>query len=189
MSVQEITQKIITDAEETALNIIRGAESEVKRIAEETENLKKKAAEENEKETKKLLEEEKKKSLSRSNQSSRQRINSVKREILDAAYDKAMENIASLDDDEYGKLFEKTLSGLEKNKEIESFLVPEKRKEISEKILAKKGFQNAIIASKEFSGGIKVIGESFEYDLTFENLLKNLKESNETDIASKIFSQ
>lgn len=190
MSVQEITQKIIADAEEAASRIIQGAELEAKRIAEETENSKKNIKEAAERETKKILEEEKKKAISRANQESRQRINSARRKILNAAYEKALKDLSSLPDEEYDKTLEKILLKLDDKEKITAFIVPETRKDVSIRVLARKGVhQNKVKSSKEFSGGIKAEGENFEYDFTFENLIKNLKESKETEIALKIFFQ
>ena len=190
MPIDAIVQKIITDANESALTIHEAAELETKKIFEETTLLKGKAEKSHEKETARLLESEKQKTLSVANQKSRRIVSTAKRKILDELYQKILQNLLTMTDQEYAQTLEKLLSSIGDKKIIQTFIVPKAKAKVSAKILAANGIsQNAITFSNAFAGGLKAQTDTIEYDLTFETLVKNLKESREPEIATQLFSK
>ena len=130
----------------------------------------------------------------------------AKRELLNTAFDKALDQLCSLSGDEYARLvgelvcasaetgreavlvpaahrvrFEKPFVGGKTMIEILNAAYKEKRGTAGNFSIAGGG--------ADFSGGVKLIGERADYDCSFDTLVAEWRESNEARVYEMLFKK
>lgn len=187
MSITDITDKIITDAVKEAGHIISGAEQKVREIEKQLELSKKETADKQKEEVKKNLLENEKRITSAAYQEVKLQTDKAKRESVDETFNDTLLALFSLSDENYGVILKNLLISL--HVDISGKIIaPKEKLKITKKILGELQIKNPITSTGEFKGGVIIIGDNFEYNLTFENLLAAKKSSLEVGVAKILFT-
>lgn len=187
MPIADITNKITEDALKEAENIAAGGELKSKEIKEATEKLKSEIAETQKNVLEKNLSENERRVVSAANQEVKLKIDKSKREAVDETFSMALSRLLSLSDDEYETLLVKLIGSLDKNMDGE-VAAPKERVGITKKILKKLKMGYPVKSTDKFKGGIIFTGDNFEYNFTFENILRDKKGSLEAELSNLLFS-
>ena len=186
MPISDITDKIIEDAKKEAGYIIDAAKVKADEIEKRIERKKKDVIKESESNLQKTILENKRRVVSAANQEVKLRVDNTKREKVDEVFDTALKNILSLPDEEYKTLLKGLLKNIPKDVEGEVF-APKEKVAITKEALKAAGLKNIVTPTDKFKGGIVITGKDFEYNLTFENILADKKNSLEVEVAKILF--
>ena len=188
MPIADIEDKILKDAIKKAGCIVDEAKNEARKINSEAEDLKKEILKEGADSLKKIIAENEKRVVSAANQEVQLLIAKNKRKMLDEVFDTALQKLLSLSDAEYKKMLKKIL---EKTVGItdEKIFAPKEKVSVTEEVLKEMGLKNAVIPTSKFGGGIIAVGKNHEYNLTFENILADKKNSLEASVAKILFKE
>lgn len=187
MPIADITKKILDDASKEAAAIVNEAKDKAKNILETLETEKEILKKKNEEAVKKTLEENERRIISAAEQEVKMRINNYKRNLIDEVFNTALNKITKLPEKDYASFLKKILSTVPKNKTGKIF-IPKERAGITKKILTECGFENKTVLTDKFSAGIIIENDTFEYNLTFKNILADKKNALEVDVAKLLFS-
>ncbi len=188
MALTHIIEKIKKDAEKEAEKILSRAEHEKKEIQKDTENQKEKIKRDFDAETKKILNKRKRSFSGKKQQEFNMAIEKEKRSLIDETFQEALEKLRSMSKEEYIKLLESRISGTLKNEDVKQVMCPPDRKEETEEVLSRLGLKADIVPGENIKEGVKIIGDDFEYDLTFESILSQKKKELEPEVARILFS-
>lgn len=111
-----------------------------------------------------------------------------KKELLDKVYNLVLEKMNNLSDEEYINFISKIIKNLPKN--LSGIIMPANgKKDLTIKILKKIG-ANFDISKKEinFTGGFIFYSDKFNFDNTFESIIKKTRDKTETEIAKLLFN-
>jgi len=187
MAITDITNKIFTDAVKEAECVIADAEQKVQEIKKHLELSKKEITDKQKEESKRNLLENEKKITSAAYQEIKLQIDNAKRNSVDETFNEALLTLLSLPDEDYEIILKKLLMSL--HKDISGKIITPKEKiKVTKKILEELHIKNPIISTDKFKGGVVIIGDNFEYNLTFENLLASKKKLLEVDVAKILFT-
>lgn len=184
MSLTDIQTKIISDAETKKENIIAGASTKATSInlasEEQKDELSKKASSELKK-TKQSME---RITLSEADQKVRSSIARAREEKIKEAFTNSLEALQKLNDADYATLIKGKLSEIDLA-EITTIETPDACKDIIKKSLGDTKID--IISNSSISGGFIASGKTVHYDFSFENLLKNARETLTVDVSRTLF--
>jgi V/A-type H+-transporting ATPase subunit E len=186
MPIADITDKILEDAKKEAEHIVSAAKEKASEIEKRLEGEKKDMAEENEKNIQKTLLENERRVISAANQEAKLQIDNAKRNKINEVFKTALENILSLPDKEYKTLLKGLLKNIQSGVEGEIF-APKEKVTVTKETLKEAGLKNTVTPTDKFKGGIIIAREDFEYNLTFENILADKKNSLEVEVAKLLF--
>ncbi len=188
MSISDITNKIIQDATKEADSILKEAENDVVKIEKELNERKKELKNEHEKEMESLARDNEKRVKSVAKREVKINIERVKREEVNKAYDLALQNMISFSENEYKDFLKKILSKIpSETKGV--FYCPKNREKETKDVMIDLGFKNKLSLSDDFAGGIIVLGDDFEYNFTFEQILKEKRGLIEAEVAKILFEK
>ncbi len=186
MPLADITEKIISDSREQALELVSQAEKNAEKIkkesAEEVSTLKKNASIELEK----ILSENTARVIAHAKQEGKRLLDSTKRKLMDTVFDTAFKELANLPEKEYSSYVEKLAHELPKDFDGK-IIVPSKRAQETTATLKKAGFTKNISPTGAFSGGFIATMDTLEYNATFEKLFADKRSSLETKVANILF--
>lgn len=185
MALEDIIKKIKKETEEKIKEIKERSKKEIEKIEEEY---------------KKEIEKKKKEILDLAKENEEKRIESCriqlsmetknlllkkKNEILDEVYNKVLEKLSSLNENDYLKLILNLLKDCPENGEI----IPAKGKEkiIQKAILESRKKIRLSHQSLPIKGGFIFTSEDLEIDNSFENLIKIIREKTEIEVAKILF--
>lgn len=185
MALTDILQKIKEKTKEKVREIEQGARQEITKINERYE---KEITAKKEKILKAVKEEAEKKikhSQIRFSLETKNLILSEKQKILDLVYERVLKELETLKDDDYSKLITKLIKKCPTKGEI----IPAKgREKITQKAI-KESKKELDLAknSLPIRGGFIFNSKNLEIDFCFENLVKEIREETETEVAKIIF--
>ena len=197
MTIKEIKEKIISDAQIKANEIIVQAESKAKKIKskgiKEAENIKNDILGKNRQEG--LL--KKNKILTEANLNAKKAILSEKQGIIEKVFSKALEDILNLEDREYCKFIKKIiLNNIENGNEI--IYISERDKKRITKVfiddtnreLKNKGKKGELILDTSYiqiQGGVIIGSGNIRKNISLELLLQKAREEYEMEINNQLF--
>jgi len=197
MTIKEIKERIISDAQIKSNEIIFKAESNAKKIInkgkKEAENAKVDILSKNRQEG--LL--KKNKILTEANLNAKKAILSEKQVIIEKVFNKALENILNLEDLEYCKFIKKIiLNNVEDGNEtiytseadkkrISKVFIDDINRELKNK--GKKGELTLNASYIQVKGGVIIGSGSIRKNISLELLLQKAREEYETEINNQLF--
>lgn len=197
MTIKDINEKIISDAQIQADKIFTQAEDKAKEIIkkgkEEADNIKNIALDKINQE--RLL--KKSKILTEANLEARKTILLEKQKIMEGAFNKALESILKLDDKDYRNFIKKLiLDNIEKGDET-IFIASSDKNKISKdfieginKKLETKGKKGELKLSTSYlpiKGGVIIGSGKVRKNISLELLLKKVREESEIEICKYLF--
>lgn len=197
MAIKDIKAKIISDAEIEANKIINEATNKTKEIKEEAE---KEARDIKSKILKRINQEillKKGKIITEANLEAKKAILSIKQEIIDKTFNRALENIINLDDKKYRDFVKKIiLDNIEKGDEtifisssdkdrISKDFIKEINCEIEAK--SKKGNINLSPSYLQIKGGVVIGSNNIRKNSSLELIFKKVREELEIKISQYLF--
>ena len=197
MTIKEIKEKIISDAQIKANEIIVQAESKVKKIKskgiKEAENIKNDILGKNRQEG--LL--KKNKILTEANLNAKKAILSEKQGIIEKVFSKALEDILNLEDREYCKFIKKIiLNNIENGNEIIYISETDKKRitkvfiDDTNRELKNKGKKGELILDTSYiqiQGGVIIGSGNIRKNISLELLLQKAREEYEMEINNQLF--
>lgn len=197
MTIKDINEKIISDAQIQADKIFTQAENKAKEIIkkgkEEADNIKNIALDKINQE--RLL--KKSRILTEANLEARKTILLEKQKIMEGAFNKALESILKLDDKDYRNFIKKLiLDNIEKGDET-IFIASSDKNKISKdfieginKKLEAKGKKGELKLSTSYlsiKGGVIIGSGKIRKNISLELLLKKVREESEIEICKYLF--
>ena len=187
MSLSDITEKIIKEAEEKAVLLSKETATQVTSIEEETKKMIAEKQQSYSESIKKILADNKKKISAAAEHKTKLSLESMKRTELDNVFDNALKELESANDDKYYKILISLLKDLPKN--ISGIAVcPAKRISITKKAFQESAINIDVTEDDTVSGGIIIRENNIQYDLTFKRKMEDVKKSLEIEVASILFS-
>jgi len=197
MTIKEIKEKIISDAQIKANEIIVQAESKAKKIKskgiKEAENIKNDILGKNRQEG--LL--KKNKILTEANLNAKKAILSEKQGIIEKVFSKALEDILNLEDREYCKFIKKIiLNNIENGNEIIYISEMDKKRitkvfiDDTNRELKNKGKKGELILDTSYiqiQGGVIIGSGNIRKNISLELLLQKAREEYEMEINNQLF--
>jgi V/A-type H+-transporting ATPase subunit E len=187
MSLSDITEKIIKEAQKKAQQLSKEAETQVVSIEEETKKIIVQKKQTHTESVKKVLEDNKKRVSASANYETKRSLESRKRTELDNVFGDALKKFESLDDDAYYKILISVLGNLPKDISGTVY-APTKRLSVTKRALREIGLDIEITKDDTISGGVIVRETNAEYNLTFTRKMEDTKKSLEIEVASILFS-
>jgi len=197
MTIKEIKEKIISDAQIKANEIIVQAESKAKKIKskgmKEAENIKNDILGKNRQEG--LL--KKNKILTEANLDAKKAILSEKQGIIEKVFSKALEDILNLEDREYCKFIKKIiLNNIENGNEIIYISETDKKRitkvfiDDTNRELKNKGKKGELILDTSYiqiKGGVIIGSGNIRKNISLELLLQKAREEYEMEVNNQLF--
>ncbi|MGM0482300.1 MAG: V-type ATP synthase subunit E family protein [Patescibacteria group bacterium] len=186
MSIEDIKEKILEDAEVECEKIRKESAEASRKIQEELENEKKDIRNKYQNKLENELETNRERTLSKTKQQRSLETENLLREKISSIFQEHYEKLINLDSDGYKKMLEKLLS----TSELENFkgecFTPAKRKKEAQDALSKSKLDKQVdlkeSADLAFKGGL-VFENDYEYhDLSFETLVSSVKANQEEKI-------
>jgi len=198
MTIEDIKEKIITDAEIQANNIVSQAEDKAKEIIKkgekEADNIRNIILNKNEQES--LL--KKSKILTEANLKAKKTILSEKQNIIEDVFNNVLENVLNLNDKDYLNFIKKLiLDNVEKGNEtiyignsdknrISKDFIEDINNEL--KINREKGKLKLSPVYLSIKGGVIIGSGNIQKNVTLELLLKKVREESEMQISKILFN-
>ena len=187
MSLSDITEKIIKEAEEKAEQTRKETATQVSSIEEETKKMIAEKQQSYSESIKKTLTDNKKKVTAATEHKTKLSLESMRRAKLDSVFNNALKKLELLDDNEYGKILASLLENLPKNISGKA-MCPAKRIPVTKKVFQECGINIDITEDNTISGGVIISENNTQYDLTFKRKMGEVKKSLEIEVASILFS-
>ena len=197
MSVEKIVEKILTDAKAEAERILEEARREADRIRAQGEQEALAAQQpilrgaEMEAQRRRLMH------LSLAQLEARNKILAARRQALDQVFAEAAKRLAALKDQEYWEFLRRLLIQAAETGEEEILLSPQDRARLNANFLesvnaelikmGKKGALRIAQENRDLSGGFVLRGQGYEANVSLSVLLRQAKESLESEVASILF--
>jgi len=185
MTITDVKNKVISDAEEKALEIKSESEKKLEEIKILSQSEKKNLENVFLKESARKLAQDKKKFLSLVDRDIKLRREKLKRDIIEGVLRETLQALESVSDQELKKFAENMIKQLPKNLKGE-ILVSSDKSRLFEG-LAKEHHSLSIKEDNSVNKGFLVEGEDFLYDFTFKNLLELQKSDLELHLSEILF--
>ena len=187
MSLSDITEKIIKEAEEKAEQITQESAAQIVSIEEEIKKITLQKKEARALSIKNILAENKKRVSAAADHETKISLEKRKRVELDNIFSTVQKKLESLDDNEYGKVLASLLKNLPKDI-LGIAVCPAKRISVTKKVLQENGITVDVTGDNTISGGIIIREDNAEYNLTFTRKMEDIKKSLEIEVSSILFS-
>ncbi len=198
MGIEEIKQKILADARESAQQIKEEAEKKAKSIVDDAKDKAKQIKKESKEKAELEAESKKKRILALARLEARKSILAARHDMMEEAFAEAVNRLSRLDDVEYREIIkEMFLSADMSDGDVEVILSPRDKKRIShdflkgvQKELAMKGKKVELKLSDNFrdiSGGFVIRKGKVEFNNSFEAVIKMQRDVMETEVAKILF--
>ncbi len=190
MSLQAITEKIISDGEKRSRAITKEAEQVVSGINKKLEEAKRAKLEQYEQETEALKKRNEDRIRTNAEAQVKEEREKLKRSYLDAVFRDAEEELNKLPGDKYSKLLTDLLHKItaEEAKRARIKTAASRRAETEQAVKNSQLPFQKIIDDENINSGLIVEGEDFFYDFRFHSLLQTLQSREETEIAKVLFA-
>lgn len=196
MAFEDILKRIREDGRKEAGQVRKEAEEEAKRILEETKKESSSVKEKILHDAQTSIRDEKRRILTMANLEARKKVLGKKQDLIEQTFQKALNHLGHLSDEEYRKAIKKMLLRTVESGEEEVIISPgEKRitlallNEVNEE-LSSKGKQGKLKLSserREFQGGFILKAGRKEVNSTFDSLFKERREELEAEVAKILF--
>ncbi len=187
MPIVDITNKILADASEEAGSIIKNTETKVSELSDATKILKENTKKESVQKTNRILEENERRIVSAAEQEVKLKADNAKRTAVDIVFENTLKQLLSLPSKEYEEVILSLLNELPENTNGE-IIAPKERKIETESALKKAKLKYEVEATNKFKGGFILLGENFESNFVFEEILRNKKSALEVEVARILFN-
>ncbi len=186
MSLAQLTDKIIKDAEVKKDSIMNGVKDFAANKEKETEKVSVSLRNKFEKELKEKLSQNTEKVTNHAKQEVKRSIDKTKREILDNVFTESLARLENSSEDIYEKIISSLIKELPQT--IDGILlVKPGRLTITKKVLEKMNISCALKEDPAMQDGFIIKSKTFEYDGTFKKLLQEKKKQLEVEIAHILF--
>lgn len=187
MSITDIQNKIIADAEREAEHIAERANMEVNTISADTQVQKDALSKEHEIAVERASQHIEHTTLSEARQTAKRTLEKAQQDILDDVFTRALTTLIELPADEYEKLITTYLEAVPTDTEgTVSF--PEKREKETKSALKKcKHTKLDPAPSKDIAGGFIIDGTSAHYNYSFAQVVNEIRRTHTIDIAQRLF--
>ncbi len=186
MSLEQLTEKIIKDAETKKTSILSGARSYAEKKEKETQSLFISKRNDFEKNLTEKLSQNTEKIARHAEREVKLLIDKTKRDVLNNVFQESFETIEKSSDDLYQKILDSLFKDLPKN--IDGFLLTKpERIEITKRTLEKNGITCPVKEDSSLGEGFIIQGKTFEYNGTFKKLLVEKEKNLEVEIAHILF--
>ncbi len=187
MSLSDITEKIIKEAQDHAEQISKEAAAQIVSIEEEAKKMIVEKKQTDALSVKNTLAENKKRVFAAADHETKISLEREKRAELDNIFSTTLKKLESLDDNEYGKILASLLKNL--SKDISGIAAcPAKRVSVTKKVLQETGINVDVMGDNTISGGIIIRENNAEYNLTFTQKMEDVKKDLEIEVSSILFS-
>ena len=190
MALNDILQKISTEADKKATFMKQVVNNEISKIQEEAKI--KAAVRKSEIEEKIQLQSISiiKKSKTLAKMVGRSQTLKEKREVIDKAYEEVEKELEALDGNEYLKLITAMMKYVKKSFSKGNLIVPSHRKKLTEEAIDKADVEFHIKdETTKFKGGFIVMSGKIEINLSFPYLIQNIvRPDTELEVAKILFS-
>ena len=186
MSLAQLTDKIIKDAEVKKDSIMNGVKDLTANKEKETEKISVSLRNEFEKELEEKLAQNIEKVINHAKQKVKRSVDKTKREILDTVFAESLTKLESSSDDMYEKIISSLIKELPQSIDGTLLVKPE-RLAVTKKVLEKMNISCVTKEDPARQDGFIIKSKTFEYDGTFKKLLQEKKKQLEVEIAHKLF--
>lgn len=188
MALEDLTKKILADAQaQVELARVR-VEDTVTRIAQDREREVSTLKTVHANETQQLLLRQATLETQRTEQEVRALIEGAQRELLNETFENTLTAVLALPDAEYVQFVEPELARLAHSKEaINAVYVPASRVQCTKDVCARVGLQAPVEAREDIKGGFVAVGEYSEYDARIEQRMVHVQRTHESPIARMLF--
>jgi len=186
MGIENITERIISDAQEKAAEIRSGSDKESATIRDDAKKKAESIKSQIIADAKSQAEEEKRRFLAFARLEARNSVLAEKQKVIGEVFDKASKELQSLPDREYEDLIKKLLIKATTTGDEEIIFSSRDRKRITDKLVAnvnaalkadgKKGNLKISQETREIEGGFILKAEGVEINNSFSSLLNLLRE-------------
>lgn len=187
MAVADLLNKITEDATAECESVLDEAKAEVKKIEEATEVRIAELQKQSEQDTAVLLDTTRRKVESTAEREGKLKLEALKRQLLDEVFAVVSKKVNELDDSHYQSFLEKQLGNLPEGVKGTA-VIPAERTAVTKKALKSAGVKVDEVEEANFTAGVILQGKDFEFDLSLERLLSELKAKKEMEIASELLS-
>jgi len=189
MALSDITQKILDDASKDAEAMLENAKERVAQIQEETEEKLKELQRQQEEKLQYTKDQTKQERKSSYKQKIKNLIDKKKRDLLDDVFTQVLEQMHKKTEDETKEFTQKMFSMLPNDLKDVHVFVSMQHVQILKPVI-QQFFPDVVIeGSDDIQGGCIVWGKEYEYDLTFDAILKNKRKELEVEIANMLFEE
>jgi len=189
MSLETITEKIITEAETVSRSLEKEAERKIKRIESDLEKERTRIRETFQQNLEALKKQNEDRVRAGAEAEVKKAIEKTRRQSLDQIFVAAKEELCRLDPTTYSQLLQKLLKTVssEEAKQAEA-TVPSNRQTESDQASGALGLSfRSVKTDPELDGGLIIKGDNFHYDLSFSNLIKSVQNKEEIAVAQILF--
>jgi vacuolar-type H+-ATPase subunit E/Vma4 len=187
MSLADLTEKITLDAQASQTSIQKEAEAQSAKIvtayAKKQFDLKERFVQE----TEAALERNLGKVTQGAQREAKQLTEKVRRKEVEAVFSEALSRLITLGDAEYMVLIMPFIKALPHGERL-TIKTSENRIEATNKCLKKAGVSAMVESDSAITGGFIAIGDTFEYNATFAQLIAEKMRELEVDVAQTLFS-
>ncbi|PCI29476.1 hypothetical protein COB55_02070 [Candidatus Wolfebacteria bacterium] len=186
MAIADITERIIKDANTLASAMQSESDSEI-------ENLNSKAAEainledkKNQEDISDVLEQNISKIKALAVQDAKKKIGTKKASLITDVFSEVEETIVKGSDSDYAKFIASLLGDLPSGITAVIY-APENRQKITADACKSHGITVQDVIVGEFSAGLRIVSDEFEYDMTLGSILKGIREKEDVTVANILF--
>lgn len=189
MALQDITTKILDDAQKEAAQIAQRASDDAARIASDAQAAKKAQERATDQETERVIEQRERTALSRARREAQQIVTNAKRAAIDAVVADARTQMVDADDALYTQFVQSLLATVpaEARAAMTEIRVPAARRAVSEKCLADAGFAAPIVEDAQIAAGVVLVGTDADFDLTVDRVIADRMQDLEAHTATTLF--
>lgn len=187
MTLNDITQTILDEANEKKAAIERETRERVTEIANETERLKKEYTQDHNAQLERDIEHRREQTRARATQEVQRERERTKRSEIDDVYTQVYTKLTNCPSEEYTSLVTRLAEELPKDLDG-TVHVPRERQTETQQALASAGITLSNTPSDAISGGFIATTDTAEYDYSFEKLVTHAREKTELEVAQTLFT-
>lgn len=197
MALSDIIERINAQAEEEARAIIAEAERRAEQTRVDARNRAEAILKEARARALESAESHKRRLITLASLDLRKQVGDVRQKAVDTAFEKALEHIKVMSDEEYLPLLKALIVDAVETGEEEIVLSPADRARLDDEFLAsvnqalaaagKKGKLRLAAETRPVLGGVILIGDNVEINCTFDSTLKLIRDDIEPEVASLLF--
>ncbi len=189
MALEDLTKKIVRDAEEAAELVRASARRSAEALEHDAVRREKESRARFARETEELLAKEKEFASERARRDAHVVLEGVRRTCLDDVFTNAEKALVACDAETYRAFVRTALACIAKDlPDVRVFYTPASRRELLEEEVRAAGGTASVETRDDMLGGFIAIGDACEYDMRFQKLVLHAKHACEPEIARLLFS-
>jgi vacuolar-type H+-ATPase subunit E/Vma4 len=188
MALEELTKKIVDDAQEAAALVKAGADATITKLEHDAAKVRDEHRSAFARETAELLARAAQQAKDRAAYDARAVVESAQRTLLDRVFVRALDELVAQSGDAYSALLRKSLARIaESNDTIEVVYAPREHLAETKAAVHDARISAPVEVREDVRGGFVAVGPACEYDARFEELLKHIQRTHEPEIARILF--